>query len=309
MLFSVTIPAYKAKYLYEAISSILQQTYQDFEIIIVDDSSPEDIKTIVDKFTDPRIHYYRNEKNCGAIDVVDNWNKCLSYAQGNYVICMGDDDMLLPNCLENYHKLIMKYPGLGVYHAWTEIIDEEGNFYKLQHPRPEYESVFSLIWNRWNGRNRQYIGDFCFDAALLKIEGGFYKLPLAWGSDDITSVRAAAKKGIANMQTLGFVYRQNRYTITSTGNVYIKLQAIDLEKEWYRSFFANIQPDDLSQEDKLFFIDLQNSLDSYYNQRMKYSFIKGLSLGKLIPLYKLSRKYNIPFSLFLRYYVIAIITR
>lgn len=309
MKFSVTIPAYKAKYLYDAVLSIINQTCQDFEIIIVDDASPEDLKTIVNKFSDPRIHYYRNDHNCGAINVVDNWNICLSYALGDYVICMGDDDMLLPNCLENYDKLIAKYPGLGVYHAWTEIIDEEGNFFKMQHPRPEYESVYSMIWSRWNGRTRQYIGDFCFDTELLKADGGYYKLPLAWGSDDITAVRAAARKGIANMQTLGFAYRENRYTITSTGNDYIKLQAINSEKEWYKSFFVNTQPSELSKEDNLFLQDLQRNLDSYYNMLMKFVFIKGLSLKELIPYYKLSRKYRIPFSSFVKYIAIAIITR
>ena len=309
MHFSVTIPAYKATYLYDAIASVLNQTYQDFEIIIIDNASPEDLKTIVDKFSDSRIKYFRNEKNCGAINVVDNWNICLSYAQGNYVICMGDDDMLFPNCLENYYILIKKYPGLGVYHAWTEIIDEDGNFFKMQHPRPEYESVFSMIWSRWNGRTRQYIGDFCFDTELLKADGGYYKLPLAWGSDDITSVRAAARSGIANMQSLGFAYRENRYTITSTGNDYIKLQAINSEKEWYKDFFVNVNTSDMSKEDSLFLMDLKQNIDSYYNKLMKFVFIKGLSLKELIPFYKLSRQYKIPFRSFVKYIAIAIITR
>ena len=86
MKFSITIPAYKQKYLSEAIESCLAQTYQEFEVIIVDDASPEYLKSVVDKFDDTRIRYYRNEKNCGALNVVDNWNICLSYATGDYVI-------------------------------------------------------------------------------------------------------------------------------------------------------------------------------------------------------------------------------
>lgn len=69
MKFSITIPAYKQKYLYEAIESCLAQTYEDFELIIVDDASPEDLKSVVDQFDDKRIRFYRNEKNCGALNV------------------------------------------------------------------------------------------------------------------------------------------------------------------------------------------------------------------------------------------------
>ena len=76
MKFSVLIPAYKRQYLQECIDSVLSQTFQDFEIVIVDDCSPEDIKSVVYLFNDSRISFYRNEANCGAVDVVDNWNKC-----------------------------------------------------------------------------------------------------------------------------------------------------------------------------------------------------------------------------------------
>ena len=100
--FSILIPAYKKAFLKDAINSCLSQTVKNLEVIIVDDCSPEDLGTIVAGFDDERIHYYRNESNIGALNVVDNWNKCLSLCTGDYVICMGDDDMLLPDCLEEY---------------------------------------------------------------------------------------------------------------------------------------------------------------------------------------------------------------
>lgn len=238
MKFSITIPAYKAAYLKECIESILAQTYSDFELIIVNDASPEDLTSIVRTFNDSRIRYYVNEKNCGAINVVDNWNKCLSYATGDYVICMGDDDKLLPTCLEEYKKLIERHPDLGVYHAWTEIIDEKSDIVGMQETRPEFESVYSMMWGRWFGRI-QFIGDFLFDRKRLIKNGGFYKLPLAWASDDITAYIAAQNNGIANMQVPGFQYRVNSLTISNNGNANIKLIAINLEEEWYEHFFLN----------------------------------------------------------------------
>ena len=58
MRFSVTIPTYKSAFLSECIDSVLSQTYKHFELIIVDDCSPEDIKSIVDSYSDIRIRYY-----------------------------------------------------------------------------------------------------------------------------------------------------------------------------------------------------------------------------------------------------------
>ena len=226
---SILIPTYKACYLEEAIKSVLNQTYTNFELIIVNDASPENIQDCVNKFNDNRIKYYENTKNCGAINVVDNWNICLSNATGEFVMCMGDDDVLSENCLDEYIKLIAKYPNLNVYHARTEIINENSQFIRLTEARPEFESVYSLIWHRWRGRS-QYIGDFLYRTENLKLNGGFYKLPLAWGSDDLTAYIHARDKGIANTQNPIFKYRISSQTITNSGSITYKLKAIEEEK-------------------------------------------------------------------------------
>ena len=62
MKFSVTIPTYKAQYLREAVESVVSQTYPDWELIIIDDCSPENLRTVVEPFlADSRISYFRNE--------------------------------------------------------------------------------------------------------------------------------------------------------------------------------------------------------------------------------------------------------
>ena len=81
-LVSIAIPAYKKKFLAEAIQSVLNQSIQDFELIIVNDKSPEDIDCVVENFNDKRIRYFTNDTNLGGKNPAQNWNKCLSYAQG-----------------------------------------------------------------------------------------------------------------------------------------------------------------------------------------------------------------------------------
>ena len=218
MKFSITIPAYKQKYLYKAIESCLAQTYKDFELIIVDDASPEDLKSMVDRCQDSRIRYYRNEKNCGALHVVDNWNICLGYTKGDYVICMGDDDRLLPNCLEEYSKLIDKYPDLDIYHGMTEIIDENGNLTNMQEARPEREGMYSMISGRLRNSRLQYIGDWLFKRTALEQLNGYVNMPMAWGSDDLTAYTIAKNKGVANTQIPVFQYRISSLTISNSGH-------------------------------------------------------------------------------------------
>lgn len=272
MRFSVTIPAYKATYLAEAIESVLRQDYCDFELVIVNDASPEDIDSIIARYKDLRIKYFKNEKNCGAVRVVDNWNICLSHAKGDYVICMGDDDRLLPNCLSVYNELIDKYPSLDVYHGWTQIIDEQGNPYMMQEPRPERESIYSMIWNRWMGRT-QYIGDFLFRAEALRKHGGFYFLPMAWGSDDISSYIAAGNKGIANSQTPVFEYRENRQTLSKTGNADIKCEAVRLERAWYLNFL-NIVPN--GAIDIVYYDSIKKELPRHFRIKTQRLIIRDL---------------------------------
>lgn len=218
MKFSITIPAFKQKYLHEAIESCLAQTFKGFELIIVDDASPEDLKSVVERFQDSRIRYYRNEKNCGALHVVDNWNISLGYATGDYVICMGDDDCLLPNCLEEYSKLIEKYPDLDIYHGMTEIIDENGNVTNMQEARPEREGMYSMISGRLRNSRLQYIGDWLFKRTALEQLNGYVNMPMAWGSDDLTAYTIAKNKGVANTQIPVFQYRISSLTISNSGH-------------------------------------------------------------------------------------------
>jgi len=243
--------------------SILNQTYTDFELIVVDDASPENLEAIVNQFSDKRIRFYRNEKNCGAVDVVDNWNICLDYSKGDYVICMGDDDKLLPNCLEEYARLIAIYPNRHIFHARTQIINEHSEFYMIQEPRPIEESVYSMIWNRWLGRV-QYIGDFLFETKTLKANGGFFKLPLAWASDDISAFNAAKDGGIVNSQTPLFQYRVSNSTISSIGDTQIKLQAIVQEREWY-NVFLRVEPN--NEIDVIYRKMILNNIDKHFKKK------------------------------------------
>ena len=263
MKFSILIPAYKLAFFKECLDSILVQTYKNFEIVIVNDSSPEDLDSVVLKYSDSRIKYFKNEKNCGVINVVDNWNICLSHATGDYVICIGDDDKLLPNCLEEYSKLLDKYPDIGLLHGWTEIINERSEVVKPTTHRCEFESALSLMWHRMHAYEQQFIGDFCFNREWLLQHGGFYKLPLAWGSDDVSALIGASKNGVANTQIPVFQYRINSQTISNTGDISEKMNAILLTYKWKNDFLSQKLE---HQQDELYRKDVLNEIAHAYQK-------------------------------------------
>lgn len=243
--FSVTIPAFKDRYLKETIDSILAQTYQNFELVIVNDASPYDLDSIIAPYSDSRIRYFKNEKNCGAKDVVDNWNICLSHATGDYLICMGDDDKLTPRCLQDFADLIEKYPDLDLFHARSEIIDDDSNYVTTLELRPEWESVYSLIYNPRNS----HLGDYLFKTETLRKNGGFYKLPYGWQSDDISAFMAAASHGVANTEKPGFQYRGNGLSISHDLTcIEDKIEAVRASVKWRLDFVADKHPDNAEDQ-------------------------------------------------------------
>jgi len=95
---SVCIPTFRGgDTIGAAIESVLAQSLADFELIVIDDGSPDDTRAIVERFADPRLVYLRNERNLGP---QGNWNRCLELAQGEYFKLLPHDDLLHPRCLE-----------------------------------------------------------------------------------------------------------------------------------------------------------------------------------------------------------------
>lgn len=243
--YSFVLPAYKAHFFKEALDSILTQTYKDFELVIVNDASPEDLDSIVEQYEDSRIRYYVNEKNIGGKDLVAQWNHCLEYAQGDYIILASDDDVYHPEYLEKMDKLVCKYPDVNVFRPRIQIINQIGEILELESYLNEYSSnlEFSYAWKR--GYIKSGIPFYIFNKTALINMGGFINFPLAWYSDDAT-VLNIAKDGIATCNDVLFSFRYSNKSITTKKNdrrtLKFKLDATDLFYCWYRKHIENIEP-------------------------------------------------------------------
>lgn len=241
--YSFVLPAYKVHFFKEAIDSILTQTYKDFELIIVNDASPENLGSIVKQYDDPRIRYYVNEKNIGGKDLVAQWNHCLEYALGDYVILASDDDVYHPEYLEKMDVLVDKYPEVNVFRPRIQRINNKGDIIHIESYTKEYTTCLEFAYAWTNGYIRSGIPFYLFKKDALKEIGGFVNFPLAWYSDDAT-VLSLIENGIAISSEILFSFRHSGESISTHRNdsntLKQKLNATDIFYKWYDGFLKKI---------------------------------------------------------------------
>ena len=120
---SVCLPTYNGEaYLAEAIRSVLQQDYRDFEVVVVDDGSNDHTLEILrDAASDPRVRIYRNLRQRG---IPGNWNVCIGLARGEYVCVFHQDDTMRADNLARKMALFENDPSLSLVHSLAEPIVE-----------------------------------------------------------------------------------------------------------------------------------------------------------------------------------------
>lgn len=114
---SVLMPVYNTEeeYLREAIESILNQTFTDFEFIIINDGSDNNAEDVILSYNDKHIKYIKKEKNQGLIETL---NEVLEIAQGEYIARMDSDDVSLPERFEKQVNFLDKNPDVDVLGTW-----------------------------------------------------------------------------------------------------------------------------------------------------------------------------------------------
>lgn len=121
-LVSIIMPSWNtAKWISESIESVINQTYKNWELIIVDDCSTDNTDEIVKLFSDKRIKFFKNEKNSGA---ALTRNRALREAQGEWIAFLDSDDLWNPDKLEKMISFMQSNNYVFAYHNY-EKIDEE----------------------------------------------------------------------------------------------------------------------------------------------------------------------------------------
>jgi len=137
---SIGIPSYNhEKYISETIDSILNQTFQDFEIVITDDGSSDDTIKVIKNFSDPRIKLFVFEENQGACKALNN---CIINSKGEYFTYISSDDVWEHDKLQKQVEFLDENPQVPAVFTKVKIIDEYGNEFKDENHF--YFSVFDV---------------------------------------------------------------------------------------------------------------------------------------------------------------------
>ena len=143
---SIAIPYYRGlDYLREAIDSVLAQTFDDWDLLVVDDRGPEPADELVASYADARVRYVRNERNLG---LAGNWNECVRLTRAPLVTLLHNDDRLLPTYAETVVRAAGEHPEVAAVFTGAVTIGPDGkplrglsDRVKDALPRPRHDHV------------------------------------------------------------------------------------------------------------------------------------------------------------------------
>lgn len=242
-LVSIAIPAYKRKWLKDAIESALTQDYEKIELIIADDHSPQNLKEVVQPYlVDERVSYYFNEINVGKESVANNWNRCLEYVRGEFFVLLCDDDVLMPNFVSTLLLLAQKYPQCNIFHGRRMLYYEETGSTEILESWPEFESFEDFVRAKSLVKRKHTITEFLYRSKNIVSEK-YTVFPVAYFSDDASILKIVKNGGIASSQEPVCKIRISDEQISSAGKYAVKkVRATMMYYDWYKTTIAPQTP-------------------------------------------------------------------
>lgn len=214
-LISVLMPAYNAeKYIFEAINSIINQTYNNWELIIVDDASTDRTNEIINSFTDPRIKVFKNSQNMG---IAFSTNRCIKESSGEYFALMDDDDIAISYRFEKTLAFLENNPQIDIVGGAAIAIGEDGSCFKNMEPprlNPKMIKAYLLF------KDCMLNGTVLMRRSVVYDNNIWYKDACFGMQDYMFFVEASKKVEMANLPevVLKYRYHSNRETSKNKTN-------------------------------------------------------------------------------------------
>jgi glycosyltransferase involved in cell wall biosynthesis len=183
---TVLMPVFNAaRFLREAIDSILHQSFHHFEFLIIDDGSTDDSVSIIESYNDSRIRLYRNEKNMG---ITPTLNKGISLATCELIARMDADDISHPQRLQKQFGYMKRNPDCALLSTWARVISEDKKLIRLERYRSNFY-YYNLTFECW-----MYHPTIMFRKAAVEAVG-LYGMPYSEDYDLFWKVSTKFKIG------------------------------------------------------------------------------------------------------------------
>lgn len=171
-LVTIGIPTYNRldSYLKEAISSALNQTYKNVEIIVSDNCSNDNTEAFFKSISDSRLRYFRQNQNIGPIN---NYNYCLKQANGDYFLLLHDDDLIDEDFVEICMECANNAKDYGIIRSGIRLIDDRSKTLRESRNQGSNLSTEEYLKAWFMGKIAWYLPSTLFNTKMLKRIGGF----------------------------------------------------------------------------------------------------------------------------------------
>ena len=227
---SVLMPVYNTeKYIAEAIESILNQTFRDFEFIIIDDCSTDKTWEIIEKYDkiDNRIVVLKNEKN---LKIPANRNKLVSMAKGKYIIWQDADDISMPYRIEKQYNFMEENPEVGICGGWLQFFNENGN-QSIRKYASDDKSLRKTIF-----RYSPVAQPVAIIRKKIIYEVGKYNTDYQVAQDLDMSFRIGMKYKFANIPEILLNYCEHNKSVTFSKLKTQELNTIEIRKKYSKGY-------------------------------------------------------------------------
>lgn len=234
---SFIMPLYNAeRYVQQAIESVLNQTYKNFELILIDDVSTDSTMEKVEKYKDERIRVFHNSKNEG---IAYSRNRGLDVATGEYIAIMDDDDITMPRRLERQVLFLEEHPEIDFVGGRYQLINEKGEILseaKMAYRNPLFIKALFLFQNIYSNGEMMFRKNTISKNQICYAENQY-------GMEDFKFWIECSKVG--NFYTIDDVFLQHRVhkqseTMKNKTNLMQEREMHRMELQRYSMMLSNI---------------------------------------------------------------------
>ena len=270
---AIIVPAYKAKFLREALASIAAQTDQRFQLYIFDDASPEPIAAVAGEFAGRRpFHFHRFEDNLGKKSLVGQWERCLRRTCEPWVWIFSDDDVMEAGCVASFHaELDRTQSAHDLYRFNTRWIDEAGARILESPQHPHTENGADFLMARLAKNRHATLQEIIFSRQAWESVGGIPDFPLGWHSDVAITASLGVGKTLCTIPGAWVDWRSggtSEINISSTTSFRVtnrKIIATAIFSRWLEGFYRKNAPAQTPLATRLSEQRLMEYLDNVWN--------------------------------------------